>query len=384
MLFKKKFLKTQNLLTASVVSISLLLTSCMLFAGGTFLDDAYKPSPIKGESGQKTVYQVQQAYRDIYNEYKDSVVFISTEKTVKVRYSNPFADDPFFRQFFGNTPNTPKTKKQRGLGTGFIVSSDGYVCTNAHVVDKVDSATVTVDDEDYKAKVIGTDSMLDIALLKIESGKKFKPVHLGNSDDVQIGDMVVAIGNPFGLDKTFTSGIVSATGRKKVDSLGNSHIQTDASINQGNSGGPLINIDGEVIGVNRAIYSQSGGSIGIGFSIPINNVKQSLLELKKHGKIKRGFIGVQISPLTEEFAKELGLQKNEGALVGSVDPDGPADKAGVQVKDVILQVDDTKISEFSDLISTISKSKIGKTVKLVVWRNKSRVNLWVTVGERKE
>lgn len=360
-----------------------VLTAGMLSASSSFLSETERPSPLKNTSDAKIVHELQRAYQRIYEEYKNSVVFISTEKTLKVRKNNPFADDPFFRQFFGNTPDSGEsTRKAHGLGTGFIVSSDGYICTNHHVVADIDSITVKVDDTEYKAKVIGSDKLIDIALLKIDSGKKFKPVHFGNSDELKVGDMVVAIGNPFGLDRTFTSGIVSATARTAIDRTGNSHIQTDASINQGNSGGPLINIDGEVIGVNRAILSETGGNVGIGFSIPINTVKKTLVQLKEHGKIRRGYIGVQIAPLSSEFAKELGLSNDHGALVGSVEAGGPADKGGVRVKDVIIAVNDKNITDYTDLLTEVSAAPIGKTIKLTVWRDKKKTNLWVTVKER--
>lgn len=307
------------------LSMALIFGIGMVYADRTFLREAEETSPLKNKF--ENVKALQNAYSGIYNEYKDSVVFISTEKTVKVRYRNPFMDDPFFQQFFGpdrRKERGTRTRKARGLGTGFIISSDGYICTNHHVIANMDLVTVKINDKEYKAKVIGSDKLIDIALLKIKGKGKFKPVHFGDSDQVKIGDIVLALGNPFGLDRTFTSGIVSATGRRGVDQIGNSHIQTDAAINRGNSGGPLINIDGEVIGVNRAIFSGSGGSIGIGFSIPMNIVKSTLTDLKKYGKVKRGYIGVSISPLTKEFSKELGLKKPEGALVGGVENDSPA------------------------------------------------------------
>ena len=364
------------------VTAAILLGIGMVYADRTFFREAETPSPLKNKF--ESVKALQNAYRGIYNEYKDSVVFISTEKTVKVRYRHPFMDDPFFRQFFGprRKQRGPRTRKARGLGTGFIISSDGYICTNHHVIAKMDSVTVRINHKDYKAKVIGSDKLIDIALLKIKGKGKFKPVHFGNSDDAKIGDIVLALGNPFGLDRTFTSGIVSATGRRGVDQIGNSHIQTDAAINRGNSGGPLINIDGEVIGVNRAIYSRSEGSIGIGFSIPINIVKNTLEDLKKYGKVKRGYIGVSISPLTREFAKELGLKKPEGALIGGVENNSPAERGGIQEKDVIIMVGKEKIRDYRDLIKVIGKTRIGKTIRITVWRDKKRKNLWITVKER--
>lgn len=364
--------------TALIVSV---LAVCLLNAQTSFLSEALKPSPLKSKNNSTVAYEMQRAYQRIYEEYKDSVVFISTEKTVKVRQRNPFFNDPFFRQFFGESPQG-STRKAHGLGTGFIISSDGYICTNHHVIADMDSVTVTVNDKEYKAKIIGSDKVIDIALLKIDGTGKFKPVHFGNSDDLKVGDIVVAIGNPFGLDRTFTSGIISATARTAIDANGNSHIQTDASINQGNSGGPLINIDGEVVGVNRAILSENGGNVGIGFSIPINIVRKTLEELKEYGKVKRGYIGVQISLLSEDFAKELGLANTDGALVGGIEENSPADKGGLRVKDVIIAVNDKNIKDYRELISIISKAEIGKTVKLTVWRDKKKTNVWVTVKER--
>jgi len=369
-------------ITTAVSVAALILTASLLQAGTSFLSEAERPSPLVSKNKNSSAHQLQDTFREIFEIYKDSVVFISTEKTVQMRYKHPFTDDPFFRQFFGEQATTPKTRKQRGLGTGFIISSDGYICTNHHVIAEMDTVTITVGEKEYKAKVIGSDKMMDIALLKIEGKGKFKPVYMGDSDSVRIGDMVVAIGNPFGLDRTYTSGIVSGTGRRSVDASGNTHIQTDTSINQGNSGGPLINLDGEVIGMNRAIFSQSGGNIGIGFSIPINTIKSTLEDLKQYGKVKRGYIGVQISPLTEEFAKELGLNKIEGALVGGVEENSPAEKGGLRIKDVIIKVEDTDVKDYRDLINTVSKTPIGKTIRVTVWRDKTKLNLWLTIKER--
>lgn len=365
-----------------VILLLIVFSAAGALRAEEFLDEAKKPSPLKGRA-DTPAHVLQDSFRAIYDLYKDSVVFISTEKTIKSRYSNPFMEDPFFRRFFGENQAQPRTRKLKGLGTGFIISSDGYICTNHHVIENMDTVTVTVNEKEYSAKVVGSDQLIDIALLKIDGkGDKFKPVHMGNSDSVRIGDLAIAIGNPFGLEKTYTFGIISATGRKELDELGNAHIQTDASINQGNSGGPLINIDGEVIGVNRAIYSQSGGNVGIGFALPVNVARDTLIELQKFGKIKRGYIGVQISPLTEEFAKELGLKTTEGALVGDVMEKGPAAKAGLQQKDVIVAIEDQPVKDYRELLTTISKAKIGTTVKITVWREKTKRNMWVTVTER--
>lgn len=339
-------------------------------------------SPLKKNSKEKAK-NIQNTFREIYKLYSDRVVFISTEQTVKMP-QHPFFDDPFFREFFRGQQPRSRTQKRTGLGTGFILSADGYICTNHHVIARVDKITVKIDNKSYTAKIIGSDERTDLALLKINPDEKLKPVFLGNSDEVMVGDWAIAIGNPFGLDKTFTVGVISATGRKDVDLMGGSqsHIQTDASINPGNSGGPLINIDGEVIGINRMIYSRTGGNLGIGFAIPINKAKTVLEELKKYKKIKRGFLGVQIVPLNEEYAKEIGLKNSEGALVGALVDDSPAQKGGIMVGDVILEVKNKKIKNYADLVEIVEKTKIGKTLKVVVWRKKSRLNLFVTVAER--
>jgi len=360
--------------------LSVIITSSRLLGESSFISETENKSPLK-KSESSVVHELQNTFHDIYNQYKDSVVFISTEKTISMKGYNPFMDDPVFREFFG-MKDVPKTRKARGLGTGFLISSDGYICTNHHVVQNVDTVTVTVADKSYEAEIIGSDAAADIALLKIKGKGDFKPVYFGNSDEVKVGDFVLAIGNPYGLDKTFTSGVVSGTGRRQLDEMGNSHIQTDAAINQGNSGGPLINLDGEVIGVNRAIYSSSGGNIGIGFAIPINSAKETLIELKKYGKVKRGYIGVGLSPLSEDAAKKLGLQNNQGVIVGSVIKDSPASKSGIREGDVILAIDDQPIKEGTALIRLINSKKIGATITVGIWRNKTSVNIRITIKER--
>lgn len=366
---------------ASVVAIAMALTSQFLSAA-SFLGETDHESPLKKQNQNSPVYELQKTFQKIYELYKNSVVFISTEKTVKARYQDPFRDDPFFREFFGKRPPAPDTQKQKGLGTGFIISENGYICTNHHVVANMDSVTVRINNKDYKATLVGSDQLTDIALLKITDSDKFTPVFLGNSDSVKVGDMAIAIGNPFGLDKTITTGVISATGRHMYNDMGISHIQTDASINPGNSGGPLINLDGEVIGVNRMIYSSTGGSLGIGFALPINTAKSTLAQLQKYGKVKRGYIGVQIAPLTQEFAKELGLQKPEGALVGAVEKGGPADQAGLAMRDVIISIQGSRIRDFSDLIGIVSRTEIGKPIRVTVWRDKKSIEISITVRER--
>jgi serine protease Do len=349
---------------------------------GTFLEETGRESPLKKQNQNSLVYELQKTFQNIYEQYRQSVVFISTEKTVPARYGDPFLDDPFFRNLFRRGREVPDTRKQKGLGTGFIVSADGYICTNHHVVANMDSVTVRVNNRDYKASLVGSDQLTDIALLKITDNGRFIPVFFGNSESVRIGDMAVAIGNPFGLDKTITTGIVSATGRHVYNDAGISHIQTDASINPGNSGGPLINLDGEVIGVNRMIYSSTGGSLGIGFAIPINMVRDTLIQLRQYGKVRRGYIGVQISPLTPEAVGELGLSRSEGALIAGLEKGGPAEQAGIRVRDVITGIDGTRVREYTDLLTIVGKTEIGKSIRVTLWREMGEMTVEVIVKER--
>jgi Do/DeqQ family serine protease len=366
---------------AALFLVALGASLTLLTARGNFLDETDRPSPLKGEQ-RRSVTELQKTYHNIYRQYRDSVVYISTTKTVKVR-QNPLLKDPFFREFFGIPEGEiPKERERQGLGTGFILSSNGYIVTNYHVIADMDSVKVKIGDKEYDARVIGSDRLTDIALIKVEGDTAFKPVHFGDSDNVTIGDIVVAIGNPFGLDRTYTSGIVSAIARSEIDQVGVPHIQTDASINPGNSGGPLINIQGEVIGVNRMIYSRTGGNLGIGFAIPINTVKDTLIQLKEHGKVRRGYIGVYIAPLNEEAADKLGLSEPEGALIGRVQDGGPAEKAGIRKGDVILAIDGKKIRDYRDLLQTVSRKKIGSTSRFTVWRDGRKINLRVKIAER--
>ena len=369
----------------SLAAAGLVIGCAFVGTAGTQIFGNSEKSPIAKSAESTQAFEIQKAFRDIHDLYDDRVVYISTEQTVKMQ-QNPFFNDPFFQQFFGGQmpQGQQRTQKRQGLGTGFVISEDGYICTNFHVVNGADKVTVKIGAKSYDAKVVGSDERTDIALIKITSSEKLKAAYLGDSDDVKVGDWAIAIGNPFGLDKTFTVGVVSATGRKDLDMMGGrmSHIQTDASINPGNSGGPLINIKGEVIGINRAIISESGGSVGIGFAIPINTAKKVLEELRTNKKIKRGFIGVSVSPLTEDYAKEIGLSEPKGALVGGLVNGGPSEKGGVVVGDVIVKVGDRKIESYQDLIESVENISIGKSVPLVVWRDKREQTMFITVKER--
>ncbi len=281
-------------------------------------------------------------------------------------------------EFGGATP------RSRSLGSGFIISKDGYVLTNEHVVENPGKVTVTTQDgRNYTAKVIGHDAKSDVALLKIEAKRELPVAPLGNSDGLKVGEWVMAIGNPFGFDHSVTVGIVSAKGRFIPDNF-DDFIQTDASINPGNSGGPLIDLRGQVIGVNSAIYTQTGSSMGIGFAIPVNMVKEELSQLKNSGKVVRGWLGVLIQRMTPELAESLGVQDSRGALVAEVLKDGPAKVAGVKQGDVIVAFDNQPINDSRELPLVVGRTPLGHKGVLKVVRNKQTIELPVTITESKE
>jgi serine protease Do len=317
-----------------------------------------------------------------------SVVNISTVKVVKGggQIPSPFGpDDPFrefFERFFGDQP--PRDFKQRSLGTGFIIDKEGFILTNNHVVEGTDEITVTLADKrEFVAKIIGRDPKTDLALIRIETDQVLPALPLGDSDQLEVGDWVMAIGNPYGLGHTVTAGIVSAKYRQIGAGTYDNFIQTDASINPGNSGGPLLDTTGKVIGVNTAIFSQSGGSIGIGFAIPINMAKELLPQLKK-GKVVRGWLGVVIQQVTSELKDKLKLSTEKGALVADVVEGGPADKAGIERGDVIVTFDGKDISKSDDLPYIVASTPVGKTVTVEVIRKGQRKSIQVEIGELEE
>jgi serine protease Do len=293
---------------------------------------------------------------------------------------NPFGPqdpfDEFFNNFFGRMP---KEQKRKSLGSGFIVSPDGYILTNNHVVEKADEVTVTLlDKEEFKAKVVGTDPKTDIALIKIDAKKKLTYVELGDSDKLDVGEWVVAIGNPFGLGHTVTAGIVSAKGRIIGSGPYDDFIQTDASINPGNSGGPLFNLKGEVVGINTAIVQ---GGQGIGFATPIRLAKAVLGQLKEKGKVTRGWLGVYIQRLTPEAAENLGISGRQGALVSDVTTGGPAEKAGIRSGDVIVAFNGKEIRDEHDLPQAVASMTPGKTVDVRLLREGKEMTIPVTIAE---
>jgi len=299
---------------------------------------------------------------------------------------NQFEDD-FFRRFFGQPGRPmrpqPQERIQRGQGSGAIVDHRGYILTNNHVVGHADKIKVQLADKrSFEAKLVGADERSDVAVIKIE-GQDLPVARLGDSNKLEIGEWVLAIGNPFGLDQTVTSGVVSALGRTKVVDIQNQDfIQTDAAINPGNSGGPLANLDGEVVGINTAIYSRTGGNMGIGFAIPINMAKGIMRDLVEHGKVIRGWLGVRPQDVTEDLAKALKLPKATGALVAEVIPDGPAAKAGIQERDVIVNFNGKEINSSEELVNAVGFSPVGKSADMKLSRDGKLMTVSVKVAER--
>jgi serine protease Do len=318
---------------------------------------------------------------------KPAIVNIATTRTVKVSGGgDPFFDDPFFKRFFGDQfgrqRQQPKEHKSAGLGSGVIVSSDGYIITNSHVIKDADEIKVTLTDKkEYAGKVIGSDPKTEIAVVKIEA-KDLPTVSWGNSDTLQVGEVVLAVGNPYGLNQTVTMGIVSALGRANVGIADyEDFIQTDAAINPGNSGGALVNIKGELVGINTAIYTTSGGYQGIGFAIPSNMVKSIMASLIKEGKVTRGWLGVTIQKVTPELAKQFNLKEDAGALVGDIMENSPAEKAGLQRGDIILEYDGKKIEEPNILRNMVANNLPGEEHTAVVMRDGKTKNVAITIGE---
>jgi serine protease Do len=293
-----------------------------------------------------------------------------------------FGGDFPFPGFRTPIPRQPEQFRRQGTGSGFVIRKDGLILTNNHVVENAQEITVTLGDkQQYRAKILGRDPKTDLAVLKIESKTALPVATLGNSDAVRVGEWVMAIGNPFGLSNTVTSGIVSAKGRMIGAGPYDDFIQTDASINPGNSGGPLFNMAGEVVGINTAIFSQSGGNIGIGFAIPINLVKNLVPELETKGSVTRGWLGVSVQPVTPDLARSFGLEKERGALVGDVVAQGPADKAGIKRGDVIVGYDGKKVDESVTLPGLVAATPVGKTVPVEILREGKSQTLNVAISK---
>ena len=354
------------------------LVAAVSFAIGTASDALARTAP--------------ESFADLAHELLPKVVNISTTQTVEGRGfempqlppGSPFED--FFKEFFDrNQGQQQRPRRATSLGSGFVVDEAGFVATNNHVIQDADEITVIFHDGSrLKAEVVGRDAKSDLAVLKVSPPGKLSAIKFGNSDKSRVGDWVIAIGNPFGLGGTVTAGIVSARGRDINSGPYDDYIQTDASINRGNSGGPLFNLQGEVIGINTAIFSPSGGSVGIGFAIPTASAESVIRQLVKGGQVKRGWLGVHIQGVTEEIAETLGLKQATGALVASVIKGGPAEKGKIQPGDVVLKFDGRDVTEMRRLPRIVADTDVGKKVPVVVWRDGKEVRLEVAVGQLEE
>jgi serine protease Do len=365
-----------------ILTIILLLTGSFMLAAGLQLQ---LPAHAKTTGSYATPVN----FSELAEEAGPAVVNIRTVKTIKGGgpvfrqfqrnprgRENPFND--FFERFFGE--NMPREFKQPSLGSGFIIDKEGYVVTNNHVIENADQIKVKLDDEtEFDAEVVGRDPNTDLALLKIESDNELPVLKMGNSDDLKIGQWVVAIGSPFGLERTVTAGIVSAKGRVIGSGPYDDFIQTDASINPGNSGGPLLNMKGEVVGINTAIIASG---TGIGFAIPVNLAEGIIAQLKSEGEVTRGWLGVAIQDLTKEMAEYYGLKDRKGVLVAEVFEGDPADKAGIKAKDIILEVNDQMIETSRQLTAMIAGLKVGEKARVEVFRNGKKKTFKVILAKR--
>ncbi len=332
------------------------------------------------------------AFSSVVKKAGPAVVHVRVEKKGGMSPDNQFdpSDDPIFKHFFGPSfkhpalPQSPEQFKSQAAGSGFLISEDGYILTNNHVVENADKITVRLEGEqELEGKVIGTDPQSDVALIKISDGHKFPYLPLGDSDQLEVGEWVIAIGSPFGLDRTVTVGVVSAKGRNHMGiNEYENFIQTDAAINPGNSGGPLLNIHGQVIGINTAIFSRSGGYMGIGFAIPVNMAKTVKSQLLASGKVTRSWIGVGIQDMNDELARSFKMTQKAGALVTEVSKDSPAAKAGLKQGDVITLYDGKPVADVADLRNRVAMTTPGTKVDLTLVRNEKQQKLTVQVEEQ--
>jgi S1-C subfamily serine protease len=322
------------------------------------------------------------SYADAARKAVPAVVFVYTSQQVKTP-SHPLLSDPFFRHFFGDQLGE-ETQRRSGLGSGVIVSSDGYILTNYHVVEAADEIEVALNNgKKYKARVVGADPESDIAVLRIGANGQLPVITFAAADSIRVGDVVLAIGNPFGVGQTVTSGIVSALGRTHLGiNTFENFIQTDAAINPGNSGGALIDSNGNLVGINSAIYSQSGGSMGIGFAIPVSLARNVLDQIIKNGTVTRGWIGVEVQEITPEIANSFGLSNTDGALIAGIMRGSPADKAGVRTGDVLLSVNDKPVTDSQTMIELVAALEPGTKTRLKLRRENRMIEVNVTIGKR--
>lgn len=325
-------------------------------------------------------------FTKLVEENNASIVNISTTREGNLPKNHPQLENDelnkFFEKFFGDKlPNTPRQRNTQSLGSGFIYSSDGYIVTNHHVIKNAKKIIVKLNNKtELTAKVIGSDEQSDIALLKVKA-TNLQPVKIGNSEDIKVGQWVLAIGSPFGFESTVTAGIVSAKGRSLPNGNYVPFIQTDVAINPGNSGGPLFDLSGKVVGVNAQIFTRSGGFMGLSFAIPIHVAEDVINQLKKNGKVVRGWLGVYIQEVTDNLAKSFGMKKPMGALISKIIPDGPAEKSDLKVGDIILEFNNKKILNSSDLPPIVGSSKVGKRVDVKVLRSGKEITIKFKVGK---
>ena len=382
MLNKKRFYLSAAILLIAGVFVGLAISSRLDIISPLTAKD----SKVSARSTE-TLSQLSDALSEVAGVATPSVVNISTTRLIKQQQGGGFDlfDDPFFRRFFGDQfphPNIPQERKEQSLGSGVIVSEDGYIVTNNHVIEKAEEIKVLLTNKrDYKAKLIGADPKTDIAVIKIESSG-LPALSWGDSNSLRVGEIVFAIGNPFGLTSTVTMGVISAVGRANVGIADyEDFIQTDAAINPGNSGGALLNAKGELIGINTAIVSRSGGYQGIGFAVPSNMAKQVIESLIKYKKVVRGWLGVSIQEITSDLAEEFGVKDLKGALVSGVMKDSPAEKAGMKQGDVILRYNGKEVDDTGHLRNMVSQTAVGTRVKVKLLRKKKEIELDVTIAE---
>ncbi|MBI4689675.1 MAG: DegQ family serine endoprotease [Nitrospirae bacterium] len=379
MMFEKK-----SLVFAAVFTIIGLIAGLVISSNFNFLSKAYTEEKISKEAID-TLSKIGNAMAEVAGAVRPAVVNISSTRTIKTQgMPSPFFNDPFFRRFFGDEfgSNKPRERKESGLGSGVIVDRDGYILTNSHVIKDADEIKVKLSDKrEFKGKVVGIDQKTDLAVVKIDSDN-LPVIKWGDSDKMRVGETVIAIGNPFGLNQTVTSGIVSATGRANVGIADyEDFIQTDAAINPGNSGGALVNIKGELIGINTAIFSTSGGYMGIGFAIPSNMAKIVMESLVKKGKVVRGWLGVSIQQITPELSKQFNLKEEKGVLVGDVVEDSPAEKAGIQRGDVIVEFEGKETNDPANLRNMVASTLPGKEVSMKLIRDGKTMTVNVIIAE---
>ncbi|MCK9283300.1 MAG: Do family serine endopeptidase [Rhodocyclaceae bacterium] len=369
------------LIFAQTVTVSVALLFVVQTLRPEWLHRGDHDIAILHEAAPNSVDRPLASFADAAKKAVPAVVHIYTSQEVQAP-RNPFADDPFFRHFFGD--RSEATQRRAGLGSGVIVNGDGYILTNNHVVESADEIEVALNDgRKLKAKVVGTDPESDLAVVRIPAAEKLPVITFAAKDSLRVGDVVLAIGNPFGVGQTVTSGIVSALGRSHLGiNTFENFIQTDAAINPGNSGGALVDSNGNLVGINTAIYSQSGGSMGIGFAIPVSLARTVLEQIIRNGTVTRGWIGVEVQEITPELAESFRLSATSGALIAGIMRGSPADKAGIKPGDILLSVEGKKVTDAQTMLELIASLAPGRRSVFKLRRNNEELEMEVTVGKR--